>query len=237
VQAVRLQQPLLWRRVDWWRVEINVAGYGFSQTNQNVESVLLPVGTRQDAITALSLVLPELGVDDAGHVIDEGLSGMTTDGGFTCAPRSSVWVDPVAWRRNGFRVTPRALLTRSGRITRELAVVPHERTQSLALTQGPLQRKLGLASFEVHSTPGPVSPTARHLAGATAAALLDEQSRRARIARSTAGPEQWMSQPAVSPASSSAPQPPPPAAATPPRDHEIPVHGPSSGAGDLPAEP
>ncbi len=217
VQAVRLQQPLLWRRVDWWRVEINVAGYGFSQTNQNVESVLLPVGTRQDAMTALSLVLPELGVDDARHVVDQGLSGATAAGGFTCAPRRSVWVDPVAWRRNGFRVTPRALLTRSGRITRELAVVPHERAQSLALTQGPLQRKLGLASFEVHSTPGPVSPAARHLDAPTAAALLDEQAHRARVARSTAGPEQWMS------------------TRTSAGDHEIPVH--RAQPGDLPREP
>ncbi|KGM08745.1 membrane protein, partial [Cellulomonas bogoriensis 69B4 = DSM 16987] len=44
VQAVQLTQGLLWRRKDWWRVQINVAGYGL--TEQDTESVLLPVGSR-----------------------------------------------------------------------------------------------------------------------------------------------------------------------------------------------
>jgi putative membrane protein len=193
VQAVKLTQTLLWRGPDWWRVEINVAGYGANVEGQNNESTLLPVGTRNEALTVLSLVLPDLGVEQPRELVDEGLTGTTSAGGFTCAPPSSVWVDPVAWRRNGFRVTPRALVVRGGRLTRQLVLVPHERTQSLGLTQGPLQRRLGLASMHVHSTPGPVSPVAAHLADRTAAALLDEQAERARQARSTAGPEQWMS--------------------------------------------
>lgn len=192
VQAVTLRQPLLWRGPDWWRVEINVAGYTAGGDGQTVESTLLPVGNRADALTVLSLVLPDLGVPDARAVLEQGLAGTTAEGGYTCAPPSSVWVDPVAWRRNGFRVTPRALLTRRGRLTRSLDVVPHERTQSLGLVQGPLQRRLGLASMSVHSTPGPVDPVARHLDAAVARALLDEQAERARLARSVAGPEQWM---------------------------------------------
>jgi putative membrane protein len=195
VQAIRLTQPLLWRVPDWWRVEINVAGYGAGGEGQVNETTLLPVGTRDEVLTVLALVLPDLGVDDARHVLDAGLDGTTTDGGFTCAPSSSVWVDPVGWRRNGFRVTPRALLTRGGRFVRHLVLVPHERTQSLAVRQGPLQRRLGLASLVVHSTPGPVSPVAAHQRADVAAALLAEQAERARLARSTAGPERWMQRP------------------------------------------
>ena len=191
VQAIRLRQGPLWRGPDWWRVEINVAGYGQGDQQQR-DTVLHPVATRGDAMTALWLVLPDLGVDDPAGLIDAALSGRDADGGFTAAPRRARWVDPVGWRRHGVRVTERALVTRSGRIWRNVDVVPHERTQSLGLAQGPVQRRLGLASFVLHSTPGPVAPRVEHLDAGVAAALLDEQAERARNARATATPEQWM---------------------------------------------
>ncbi len=75
---------------------------------------------------------------------------------------------------------------------RRLVVVPHEKTQSLGLQQGPLQRRLGLASFQLHSTPGPVTPIAPHLDAAVAGTLLVEQAERARTARARSGPERWM---------------------------------------------
>ena len=74
-------------------------------------------------------------------------------------------------------------------------VVPHERTQSLGLKQGPIQRKLRVASMVVHSTAGPVHPMVEHLDEHVAAALLDEQTVRARTARAGALPEQWMRRP------------------------------------------
>lgn len=191
VQAVRLLQPPLWRGPDWWRVEINVAGYSVGQEASRA-TVLHPVATRDEAATALWMVLPDLGVEDPRALVEAAMSGRDDDGGFTPAPRAARWVDPVAWRRHGVRVTRTALLARSGRVFRQVAVVPHERTQSLGLEQGPLQRRLGLASFVVHSTPGPVSPRVSHLDGRVAAALLDEQAERARTARAAARPEQWM---------------------------------------------
>lgn len=192
VQAVRLAQPLLWRGPDWWRLEVNVAGYGGGGEGQVSENVLLPVGTREEAIGVLSLVLPDLGTADPIGVLHAGLTGTGEDGGFTPAPRVARWLDPVAWRRHGFLVTDQALLARSGRLVRQLDVVPHERTQSLAVEQGPLQRRLSLASFVMHPTPGPVGPRVRHLAAEVAGQLLEEQSTRARRARAGAGPERWM---------------------------------------------
>ncbi len=192
VQAVRLHQPLLWRRKDWWRVAVNVAGYSGDRDKQGTETVLHPVATRDEAILALWLVLPDLGVDDPRAALAAGLDGTGEDGGYTASPRRSRWVDPVGWRRHGVLVTRRALLLRSGRFWRRLDVVPHERTQSLALEQGPLQRKLGVASVAAHSTPGPVVPRIEHLDTAVAVALLQEQAARAAHARRVAAPEQWM---------------------------------------------
>ncbi|WP_235915405.1 PH domain-containing protein [Puerhibacterium puerhi] len=193
VQAVSLTQGPLWRGPDWWRVKVNVAGYA---TGENTESqnVLLPVGPRAEALTALWLVLPDLGTEDPLRLLDEGLTGTDPHGQFTVAPRRSRWLDPVAWRRNGFAVTDRALLLRSGRVVRRLVLVPHERTQSLAVAQGPWQRRLAVATFTVHSTAGPVAPAVAHLDAGDAGRLLEEQARRARTARATAGPERWMEQ-------------------------------------------
>jgi putative membrane protein len=197
VQAVRLAQPILWRGKDWWRVEVNIAGYtGQQEDGQRgaSDNLLLPVGTRAQALTVLSLVLPDLGVGDEPvlEVLAAGLTGSGGEGGYTFSAPAARKLDPLAWRRHGFRVTERAFLARRGIITRELDVVPHERTQSLGVEQGPLQRRLGVASFVLHSTQGPIHPRVEHLADDVAAALLTEQSRRARAARAVAANEQWM---------------------------------------------
>jgi len=189
VQAVRFEQSLLWRHADWWRVTINVAGY---QDDQVAVSTLLPVGTRQDALTALWMVLPDLGDPDPEGTVSYALSGSGADGGFTPSPRRARVFDPFQWRQRGVRATERALMIRRGRLVREMFVIPHERTQSLAIRQGPWQRRRRLATFTVHSTRGPVRPVAEHLDVDDAIALLDSQTARARESRATQTPEQWM---------------------------------------------
>lgn len=190
VQAVRFHQSFFWRGKDWWRVSINVAGY---QENQESVSTLLPVGTRDDALTALWLVLPDLGDPDPAGTVSAAMSGVGDGGGFISSPKRARIFDPLQWRQRGVRATDRALLIRRGRFAREVFVVPHERTQSLQLAQGPLQRWRGLATFVVHSTNGPVRPVAQHLSTADARALLESQAQRAAQSRKRQTPEQWMS--------------------------------------------
>jgi putative membrane protein len=215
VQAIRLSQGPLWRKADWWAVQINIAGYAggdrVDRHQNEATSTLLPVGSRYDAIAILALVLPDLGVsppENPWNVIGVGLSGSSSTEGYLTAPRRSRWVDPIGWRRCGFRVTEQALLIRRGVLNRSLDIVPHARTQSLGLTQGPLQRRLGLASFAVHSTHGPVDPVADHLDAVVAAELLAEQAIRAESARKSAGPERWMESPPPASAQSQLPLPP-----------------------------
>lgn len=190
VQAVRLRQTLLWRRKDWWRLTVNVAGYQVDQTAS--VSTLLPVGTRADALTALWLVLPDLGDPDPSGTVSRAMSGVGADGGFVASPRASRWFDPWQWKHRGVRATDTALLIRRGLFVRELMVVPHERTQSIGLSQGPLQRAVGLANVSLHSTPGPVTPVAQHLGLEDAFALVEQQAARARRSRHTQSSEQWM---------------------------------------------
>ncbi|MFN8074995.1 MAG: PH domain-containing protein [Kineosporiaceae bacterium] len=194
VQAVRVSQPLLWRGPDWWRVEVNVAGYG-AGGGEDPQTVLLPVGTRAEAVTVVGLVVGDLGEGErSGQVIDAALTGVAdvaspdgapgTEGSFLVAPRRARRVDPFGYRRIGVRVAADALVARGGRWRRHAVVVPHARTQSLAVEQGPLQRRMRLATVVLHSTPGPVAPEVAHLDERDAAALAQAQAARARQARS-----------------------------------------------------
>jgi putative membrane protein len=203
VQAVRISQSLLWRSRDWWTVRANIAGYGAAGgPGDSGGDVLLAVGTRDEAVGVLALVLPDLGVlpsEAPGAVVDAGLTGRDPADGYLTAPPRARWVDPIGWRRIGVRVTGEAVLIRRGVLWRRLDIVPHARTQSLGVVQGPLQRRLGLASFRLHSTPGPVVPEVPHLTEPVAARLLAEQAVRAEAARAAAGPERWMRPDAVLP--------------------------------------
>lgn len=191
VQAISLSQPLLWRSKGWWRIRMNVAGYG-AEGDQEGSTVLFPVATEDEVRQILPLVLPDLGTDAPVETLQAAMTGTGEEHGFITSPRRARLLDPLSWRRNGTRVTRTATLLRQGVWWRYLAIVPHERTQSLALTQGPLERRRGLAGIDFHSTPGPVRASAIHLDVSTARDLLLDLTERTREARRRAAPERWM---------------------------------------------
>ena len=176
LQAVSVRQPAFWRLTDWWRIEVNVAGVGPGADSS--DSVLLPVGTRAEAMRVLTVLRP--GADSAPV-----LAGMVgdADAAYVVAPERAAWLSPLVRTRHGYAVTPDALLVRGGRVRRFVDVVPHARIQSLRLRQGPVQRRLRLATVEILSTPGTAEPRVRHLSVGDASALLNEQVLRSSRAR------------------------------------------------------
>jgi len=190
VQAISLSQSPLWRSKGWWRLRMNVAGY--VGESQDSTTVLYPVATTQEVEQLLPLVLPDLGADRPLDVLHAAMNGTGEAEGFITSPARARLYDPFSWRRNGLKVTRTAVLLRTGVWWRSVAVVPHERTQSLVMTQGPLERRRDLAGVTLHSTPGPVQASAVHLDAGVARTLLLEQAERARQARRLAGPERWM---------------------------------------------
>ena len=196
IQALKITQPPLWRPLGWYRMQVNVAGYGIVENagEGSARTTLLPVGRLGDVMAMLALVLPDPGTAHPAAVFGAGLTGLDSDGGFVTTPRSARWLAPLGWRRNGFTATDTALLLRSGRWWRQLVVVPHQRTQSMALHQGPLARRFGVADLVLHTTPGPVAPRLTQAGTAQALALFDEQSARARLARKRQTTEQWLRQ-------------------------------------------
>ncbi len=193
VQALGIIQSPLWRLKGWYRVTVNVAGYGVSaSTEGQARATLLPVGTREEVLQILALVLPDPGTERPVEVFFAGMDSRGDAEGFTTTPRRARWLAPLAWRRNGFAVTGTALLMRSGVLWRQLVVVPHERTQSLSLHQGPLDRRFRLAGLQLQTTPGPVTPRVPLVDSDVAWELFHGQADRAAEARRRSGPEQWM---------------------------------------------
>ncbi|GAA4050901.1 PH domain-containing protein [Arthrobacter methylotrophus] len=195
IQAVKVTQPPLWRILGWYRIHVNVAGYGeHHRSEAEHRTMLLPVGRKSEVMMMLSLVLPDPGTAEPERVFTAGLTGLDSDAGFVTSPKRAWILSPLGWRRNGFHATDTALLLRSGRWWRKLVLVPHQRTQSMALHQGPLARLFGVADLVLHTTPGPVAPRLIQAATAEAVGLFDQQAARARKARKLQTSEQWLAQ-------------------------------------------
>ena len=189
VQAVSVTQSLIWRRFDWWRVKLNVAGY---QDDQEAVSTLLPVGKSQDALFSLWLVMPDIGDRDPDGTIAAAMRGQGSANGFTRNPARTWFYDPWQWRRRAVLQTHEALFIREGFFVRQLTVVPHARVQSLAISQGPLQRLFRIANVEIHSTKGSIVPVAQNMDIDDAKALLEAQAEMSRQERSHTTTEQWL---------------------------------------------
>jgi putative membrane protein len=135
IQAVRQVQPFLWRPLGWCRLEVDIAGAGSRKQSGEGTSVvrkaLLPVGTR----------------DDAWHLVVRLMGG--PDPARTPPPRRARYKAPLSYHflSAGHDATHAVCVT--GRLNRKTAWVPLEKTQSIRRIQGPLQRRLGLATVHV----------------------------------------------------------------------------------------
>ena len=162
VHAVDIRQPILWRWGGWYRIRVNkLSGRSASDTSAAQMGDVLPIGTQADVERVLRLLLPSIPIDAA--LLGAGLKGPRDGDGYTTSsPRARV-IDPLTWRRNGILVTPQAVLMRTGRLWPKLTILPLARLQSVRLSQGPLDRRLGLATITGHTVMGPVSGTVESL--------------------------------------------------------------------------
>jgi putative membrane protein len=158
IHAVEVLQPLLWRPAGWWTIRITRASNSSTPgAAGQANTTLLPVGDRADVTRVLGLVLPEFVGETSAALLLTGILGRGEDGdGFVNAPRRGRLLRPFSWRRTGFAMDSNALLLRSGAVWRHLVIVPHARLQSIALRQGPIERRLGVNRIQAHTVAGPV---------------------------------------------------------------------------------
>ncbi|MFJ6171954.1 PH domain-containing protein [Curtobacterium sp. NPDC092190] len=210
IHAVSVAQPLLWRPFGWWDVRINRAtnaGNGASN-NQQVSSIVLPVGRAEDVREVLDIILPGLvgtavvgptasreelreGSSEAVNVVDDSLTTTGDRGGFVHSPRRGAWLRPFSFRRNGYRFVQGAVLLRLGAVWRSLVIVPLPRVQSVKVEQGPLERVLRLATAHVHTVSGPVSARIGALDALDAQRLWSESAHRAVEAAAVDTTHRW----------------------------------------------
>lgn len=172
VQSINVTWPLLWRMKGWLRIRLAIAGYSVVDQSGNQADRLLPVGTLSVAHQVMAEVLP--GVDVSAPL--------------TPPPSRARWLNPLAQPVLGAALSTEVFAVRQGLLTRQLVVVPYARIQSVRVVQGPLQRRLGLAT--VHAdTAGGAGAAAQDRDLAEAWAMAAELTERARAARLTTGPK------------------------------------------------
>ncbi len=161
VQGIAIKEPFVWRRFGWQRLEVDIAGYAGHSDEDGVSSVstLLPITDPLLAAAIIGELIPGTQIEPEAR----------TD----ASPRSWIFA-PIGWRYRWAGADTAAFIASQGWIERTTSLVPHHKTQSVELRQGPLQRWRDVATVEVHSPPGPVDADAMHLE-AVAARLMWEQ--------------------------------------------------------------
>ncbi len=176
VQGVVISEPLLWRRFGWAKLDVSVAGSGgVSESDGRPAATTVMPAAALEQVFALGEHL--LRGDDTHVEIDIAAVELTPP------PRSARWVDPVSRRFMGAGRDEELAVARSGWFTRSTHAIRHARVQSVRLSQGPIQRRLGLADVHLDSPPGPVQVRARHRAEDDARAIFEEEQRLAQAAR------------------------------------------------------
>ena len=176
IQAICLVQPIAWRPFGWYQIAINVAGTEQSGKKSGPR-FLIPV-VHEDALPELFReLLPSWNLEKE----DEWLASAT----------SSRWRFPWQAARLAVSVTPNLFMVRSGALTRRLSAAPHERIQSIRITQGPWERKLGISRLHADSVPGPVRLNGRGLGSSIAVHTALEELDRMFTARESQRSEQW----------------------------------------------
>lgn len=176
VHALGLEQPLLWKLTGWWRVIANVPSDGITEAKSNV---LLPVGTFQEALAVVAALIPNPGTDRTRPLVVAAVDQPSAEPEFVVSPRKARWLSPIAGPRQAFAVTQTMLIITSGRLVKKVAFVPHQRTQGVALVQGPLARSAGVATITIGTAAGPVDTEIYDVAEQTAEAFILQQAERA----------------------------------------------------------
>ena len=202
IHAIEIRQPLLWRLKGWYRVTMTQAGNSVKMGKENnggnnelvSARVLLPVGSRAQAELAVWMVVQDLGVPDPAAFVDSVFAPTHAGAGahFTRVPRRARLVDPLVRRRRAYALTGSLFVIRDGWLTRRCALIPLARIQSTHILQGPVERRLDVATVRADLVPGVVSHTARHVDRRGAQLLWKRLEDASRVRREAEPPEKWM---------------------------------------------
>lgn len=172
VQAVRMVEPLLWRPLGWRRMEVDLAGHQRTRGENAAEGrqvrAILPVGTAAEAERLLGRIVVDAPTDRLAP------------------PRRARYKSPLRFHNLACGVTPTCVVATTGRVTRTTAWVALAKVQSLRLVEGPLQRRLRLATVHLDTAGRTLRAALSDRDGDEAGRLLAELTLRCRAARRAA---------------------------------------------------
>ena len=172
VQAVAIDQPLVWRWLGRARLQVTILGLGELDggDEMSTSTVYLPFGTAAQTQVALSALWPGLALDRLQF--------------FGSPPRARK-LDWFSWRWQGFAHDDRVIVGRTGWTHRRQFIIPHARLQCVQVSQGPWERRLGLANVALHTTDLLGNQTVPHLDEADARRLAFNELDQARTSRAS----------------------------------------------------
>ena len=108
IQALAVEQSILWRAFGWYRIKMTIAGIGIEKNdNQKLvtRNIALPVGNRQETLMVLRLLLPALDEVQAQVLLDTADGSLKSQKpqvpAMIVTPSSARWMDLLTWKRNG----------------------------------------------------------------------------------------------------------------------------------------
>lgn len=108
IQALAVEQSILWRAFGWYRIKMTIAGIGIEKNdNQKLvtRNIALPVGNKQEALMVLRLLLPALDEAQAQVLLDTADGSLKSQKpqvpAMIVTPSSARWMDLLTWKRNG----------------------------------------------------------------------------------------------------------------------------------------
>jgi putative membrane protein len=170
IQAVRMIEPLLWRPLHWCRLEVDVAGHlgrDHPEGSGAARKALLPVGRQDEARRLLAIALPAAA----------GWPALSKP------PRRGWWKAPLSYHFLAAGHDGTLAVAVVGRLRRETTWVPLAKAQSVRLVQGPLQRRLGLATVHLDAAGRRVRAEFRERRQDEARSLVGELATLSRSAR------------------------------------------------------
>lgn len=170
VQVVRVEEPWVRRAMGFGTIHIETAAVGLPEDASAAEG-MIPMVATEELTDMARLVLPRLECDPwadpllpaAPRALVRALLGATVRWSFLAT--IAAWffesklpflVVPIGlalaaldWSRQGWRVLPATIVTRTGFLTRRTWILHRDKIQSLHLHQGPILRWQRLAQVEV----------------------------------------------------------------------------------------
>jgi putative membrane protein len=178
LQAIEISQPIAWRLFGWHRVSMNVAGIDTNQKNRGPR-ILIPVIHESELDTLFESLIPEWNIN---------LTPQWT----TANPRAK-WRYPLQFRFIATHISPHVFTTRTGWLTRRVKIALHPRIQSLRVTQGPVQRRLRIATLHCDSVPGPIRISAPGISVHRASSMVVKELDLMHKTMSDTSSEKWIS--------------------------------------------